>query len=254
MIGIEKEEEDRERIEFNQPYNCIKLHFGNSNEILPRLSWEENEKTIAWLDYDIVLDMSVLNDIRFYCTSASAGSILLITVDANPDKLGEPGKRLTQLKKNVGTDKLPGDVEEKHLPDWGTAMLYRKVIHNEIKEIITARNGGLSEGSKLFYKQLYYFLYSDGTNMLSVGGLLYDEEMLGAVENITFENLSFLRFGTDPYIINVPNLTIREKRILDTKLPRENLLEMAKIPVPEEDIGYYAELYRWFPTFTEAEL
>ena len=50
LISIEKEEKDKRRFRFNRPYKCIKLCFGNANDVLPNLSWAK--KIILWLDYD----------------------------------------------------------------------------------------------------------------------------------------------------------------------------------------------------------
>ena len=53
-ISIEKDVQNHERFEFNRPYRCIRIEFGESNEVLPKLAWDV--KTIVWLDYDYTLE------------------------------------------------------------------------------------------------------------------------------------------------------------------------------------------------------
>ena len=50
MISIEKDEDRRERFEFNKPFDCIEVRYGHSNQVLPKCDWAP--RTILWLDYD----------------------------------------------------------------------------------------------------------------------------------------------------------------------------------------------------------
>ena len=91
--------------------------------------------------------------------------------------------------------------------------------------------------------------------MLTLGGVMYIEEMAQTINEIDFEqNLSFIRTGNDSYLIERTNLTLREMRFIDTMLPLEGDEDLDEIPVAERDIRNYADLYRWYPRFTEAEL
>src|SRR4051812_32120603 len=51
MKSIERDVENRARFEFNKPFRCIEMEFGESNLVLPTLPWADIP-TIAWLDYD----------------------------------------------------------------------------------------------------------------------------------------------------------------------------------------------------------
>jgi hypothetical protein len=177
MVSIEKDDFNRKRFEFNKPFDCIRLEFGLSNDVIPRLNW--NEKTILWLDYDTKLDGTALADIKFFCAFAPVASVLIVTVNAQPDEIPGSGDineyRLEQLKNRVGEEKVPLTITGKDLRGWDNAKIFSRIILNEIQETLNDRNGGLHPSSKLHFRQLFNFHYSDGAKMLTVGGLLFEE-------------------------------------------------------------------------------
>lgn len=248
MISIERDVENRERFLFNLPYKCISVEFDESNVVLPRLEWKI--PTILWLDYDDRLNANMLTDVKFFCASALPGSLLILTVNAQPDKLGEP--RLDQLRQRVGEEKVPLDVNEHSLSGWETAQVYRRIINNEIAETLMQRNGTLSVGSRLQYKQLMHFHYADGAKMLTVGGVIYDEGQKGIIAGCHFEALPFVKTEQVPYEIETPNLTYREIHHLDSQLPTQDHQELTTA-VPLRDREVYSRVYRYFPTFAETE-
>lgn len=248
MTSIEHDKPARQRFLFNLPFRCVEMKFGESGEILPKLDW--SARTILWLDYDRPLDSDILADIELFFTSAISGSVIVVTVDARPEN--PTRNRLDVIKDSLG-DKVPRDLTEKNLDGWGTAHTYRKIIHNQIQESLAKRNGGLQNGSKIIYRQLFNFNYQDTTKMLSVGGLIYDEGQSDVVSACGFGSFHFLREREDAYEIQVPNLTLREIRLIDSKLPNANVGSIASW-LPREDLEKYSLIYRYFPSFVEAEL
>ena len=102
------------------------------------------------------------------------------------------------------------------------------------------------------FEQVFHFLYSDGAQMLTVGGVLYatdDEPKLRACE---FDELFYVRSSDEPYIIDVPCLTMKEMRYLNAQLPLGMGNPAPPPGVPPSDVAKYRELYRYFPTFAEA--
>jgi hypothetical protein len=95
---------------------------------------------------------------------------------------------------------------------------------------------------------------SEETKMLTMGGLLYEEQQADVVTQCAFENLSFVHSSEEPYQIDAPNLTYRELRHLDSFLPVEDMSNLKVEPIPDADVRKYARLYRYFPTFAEAEV
>ena len=250
MVSVEIHENKRRRVEFNRPFKCIELEFGSSNEVLPRLSW--NERTIAWLDYDYKLDSSVLTDAGFFSSRALSGSVLIITVDAEKE---DPDGRVERLREAVGSDRVPHDVTRKVLAqEWGLAAVSRRIVENAILETLADRNGPLATGKRMRYRQLFNFRYKDGARMATFGGVFYDEMDEKILEGCRFHELSFVCAGENAYVIEVPILTHREIIRLDSQLPCSDPGMIECPGVSAEDVRRYSHVYRWFPVFVEAEL
>ena len=248
-VSIEHDVEHKNRFEFNRPYRCITLEFGDSNDILPSLPW--NVRTITWLDYDYKLEQGILTDVGFVCASSPSGSIILVTVDARPDAYK---KRVSSLKSRIEETRIPNGLHDADMAKWGTAEVYRTIITNEIDTTIKERNGGLERGSRFLYKQLFNFHYADGAKMLTLGGILYNEREAKLEAKCGFENFDFVKTGKEPYLIDVPNLTLKEMRHLDRQLPCTDTKQLSASSISENDIVRYAKIYRYFPAFVEAEI
>ena len=192
MISIEKDENNKERFEFNRPFRCIKMEYGSSNQVLENINFEV--RSILWLDYDGRLDKEVLLDINSFCSKAVPGSIIIISINVEPERDIENRVRL--LREAVGSNRIPEGMLEKDLAQWGTAKICRKIIYNEIMQIFDGRNGVRSKGNMICFKQLFNFHYSDGAKMLTIGGLIYDEGQSALVDQCSFGDLSFIRKGS----------------------------------------------------------
>ncbi|MBM0740245.1 hypothetical protein JOY44_01055 [Phormidium sp. CLA17] len=250
MYSIERDTNNKKRFEFNRPFGCIEICFGESNDILPTMQWKDT-KSIVWLDYDYKLNESVISDIKTVFSSACSGSVIAISVNAEPAPVGD---RFNELIRNVGEDRIPVGIDEKDFNKWNTANVYRDVINNEIQETIVNRNGGLDTNDKLIYRQLFNFHYEDNAKMLTVGGILYSRGQEPEFSRCLISQLEFVRTHTEPYLIKVPNFTYRELRYLDTQLPILNNLAVKLPGIPQSDIEAYSRIYRYFPMFAETEL
>lgn len=250
LVSIERVKDQCARFELNRPYRAIDLIFGESTEVLPELDWRA--RTILWLDYDGKLNANVLADISTFCRSCAAGSLLVVTVNAHQDNCNDE-RRLANLKERIGSENVPHDVKPKQLAGWDLAELNRRIIASKVEETVSVRNGARSSDTKLCYKQLFNFNYRDGARMLTTGGLIYDASQEDQVRNCGFDQLDFVRDGSEAYEIIVPNLTFREMRHIDAQLPPISGQEV-EAPIGDEDLAAYMAIYRYFPRFVEAEL
>ncbi len=250
LVSIEHETDSRDRFELNRPYGSIKLLFGESTELLPELDWRP--RTIMWLDYNCKLNADVLADVATFCRSCTAGSLLVMSVNVHPGE-GTDDQRLKALKRRVGSDKVPHDVDPKRLAGWDLAELSRRIVTAEMEETLLDRNGGLPPNTRLRYRQLFNFNYRDRARMLTTGGLVYDVGQDNLVSHCGFDQLDFVRNGPEAYEIVVPNLTFREMRHIDAQLPPAPD-QKVDAPVESEDLEAYMAIYRYFPRFVEAEL
>jgi len=250
MISIEVEEENEEWFEFNKPYDCIMAIFEHSNTVLPDLDWDI--PTILWLDYDGKLAAEVFPDITSFCSSAIAGSMLFITVNADARSYGCSKQRILKLTQDVGESRTPSGIKPSNLGNNGLPKVLRNIIDNEIDEILSIRNGVLPPEEQLNYRQLFNFVYKDGMQMLTVGGIFYKGEQQELIEKCSFSDFDYIKSGEDIYKIQVPNLTFREINFLNQHLPSAG--GPPETCIPKDEIEQYAKIYRYFPTFTEAEV
>lgn len=257
MVSIEKRKTDKARFEFNKPFDRIRIEYGDSNEVLPSLTWDL--KTILWLDYDGKLTDTILEDIACASMNLVSGSTLIVTVNAMPDfppstEEDVQDYRLEQFRKRVGSDKVPPDLKGKNLDRKEIATTYEQVILNEIAQTLRDRNGLFSDEHKVKYNPLFNFHYQDGAKMLTVGGIFYEARDEANLERCEFENLEFLKSDETLYEIEVPNLTHRERLYLDKTLLHGSSDDGKQIGLTEKDINNYKRLYRYFTTFAEIEL
>lgn len=265
MLSIEKDVNARACFTFNRPYKCIRLRFATSTEVLSTLRW--GRRTILWLDYDDRLDRAILGDIATACLRATSGSVVVMSVNAHPDP--EPSKedrdlyeeqtgkrfdlgdyRLRIAKALLG-DKLPAGTSGANLRGQELGKVFREIIHNQIVEQLSIRNALLPPKQKLAYRQLFHFRYRDGAQMLTVGGVLFRAADERNVAACGFDTLPFIRSGPEPCSIHAPCLTAKEIRHLNSQLPTKSSVKLRAAGVPDADIRRYAEVYRYFPTFTE---
>jgi hypothetical protein len=251
MVSIEKDEAHEQRYKDNCPYNCIDLRFGLSNTVLSKLSFDK--PVITWLDYTCRLNDSVLEDVRYVCSKAKSGSVLIVTVNA--DSLGTSGyKQLTQM---IRTNKA--DYQHvyrrysQELGKWAVASTYRQILHEEVGVTLRDRNGVLPSGERINCQQIFNFEYLDTKRMLTYGGVLYKNDDENSLRKCRFETCHCYKPKDEPYRIEVPILTLREMRMLDAQLPKDSD-KIKRGSVPESDVRKYTHIYRYFPSFVEAEL
>jgi hypothetical protein len=65
--------------------------------------------------------------------------------------------------------------------------------------------------------------------------------------------LNYIRSGDEPYNLAPPLLTYRELRYLDSQLPCD-ADELKAEGLSLEVLRHYAEIYRFYPTYAEAEV
>lgn len=250
MICIEREEHHAGRFEFNKPYKCIELKFGESVDLLPELEWMERP-TMIWLDYDDPMDSAILSDIGVVSTSLVSGSFLLVTVRNSAGDFGaNPRERLTKLRGEIGT-RLPDDVHHSELVPKSLGEVLWRIIDSEVKYKVNERSSGLRDSLQYKYEQILHFDYRDGARMLTVGGVIYQKSQRNQFTECNFASLPFSRTGKIPYGINPPPLTYKELKSLDSQLPGPPIPSLPG--VKRAQIRAYAEHYRYFPNYVEAD-
>ncbi|MEJ2882277.1 O-methyltransferase [Pedobacter sp. GR22-6] len=270
MVSIEKDQDNSNRFDFNRPYSCIKMEYGLSEDVLPNLNWQE--RSILWLDYDDRLLSSMLTDINTFISNATSGSLFILTCNAQADAAinqvnggldveKTTNHRIQELEKRIGRAKIPAGLTNAQLTHKTLPKLYYKILIDEINEQLALRNIDSIEDDIIEFVPLFNFLYKDGAQMLTMGGLVVKRGESNLVQTANFDSLSFIKRDENAFNIDIPNLTYKEIKYLDYHLhaeydqvgeqlqPTSNL---AQSGIPIDDIKKYAKIYRYFSSFAES--
>lgn len=259
MISIEKEESKKARFEFNKPFSCIDMHYGNATTILPNLELDKN-LNIIWMDYDGKIEDYVFSDIDSIVANSAAGSLFLVSINVEPSP-GEKGNRMQELVDRVGKNRIPVEFEDLNLNRTVLPQVIYEMIDTQIKKSLLERTGG--DKSILEYRQLFHYLYKDGAQMLTVGGILLDKKQNKAFKKLKTDNIKHLSSTAEPSKIKCPNLTYKEVHFLNNILPCEleftnngyiKNKEFKKLPLNHHDMKDFADIYRYYPNFSETNL
>lgn len=270
LVSIEQEVAKSKRFDFNVPYSGIKMKYGHSNTVLPNLELSLT-RNIVWLDYDDKVSGFMFSDINTFFSEAMPGSFFIISVNVEEDFMRIPENkednqptlkefRLNQLIERVGKERLPNEIMEQNMNTKNLSNATYQMIKRQIATSLLNRNGKKKDFVE--FMQVFNFSYKDNATILTVGGILFDKSQKVAVRKMGFNKLPFYSDKDESYKIQCPNLTFREIKALDKLLP--SVLERQgvgfkndafnKIPLIVTDVEKYAKVYRYYPTFTEANI
>src|SRR4029077_18259876 len=191
-VSIEKEDEKRKRFNFNKPYSCVSMYYGTAAEYFSTGPVAWTKPMIVWLDYDYRLSDSVLADIERVLEKARPGSLLVVTVDADPPPARE---RRRELGKELDFKRLFRFAERKiaNLNKNGLADVYHALATADIESKLRKARPDCR------WHQIFNFRYKDGARMLTLGGLIVDAEFEERMEACRFEDLPYFKSGTEPF-------------------------------------------------------
>lgn len=260
MISIEREANHAKSFEFNKPFRGIDMRFGDSASELPKIDW--SLRTIAWLDYDDPLSRSMLADLRTISLSAGSGSVLvasaqsetapLTTTSEDPDER-KPAETIESLKRAIGAARVPLNAQDSDLRGWKLSKLVRGAMRSEIDDCLNARNVGRPASQWLEFRQIGAWEYADGAKMTTLAGVFVDRGQNGIFASCGFEGLPFYCASEDAVRIEVPKLTPKEMRDIETRLPLVAGQQLDPGEAPLRDAKNFATFYRYLPTFASFE-
>lgn len=259
MISIESSTAVQQRVADNAPFR-IALKFGHSSRELRRLDW--TGRKFIWLDYDDRLDKSKLSDLRFIAGRAVSGTLLAVTVradaarefdqdkDSNDDAVDALGV-LDRFKENFDLAQFPPDLAEEDLIGAPFSHLCRTMMTTEIGAGLDVRNGATADPMR--FRTVCSFNYGDSVDMTTLVGLFHTEGDKGLADLCGFNQLDFLGDPNVPIEIEVPLLTVKEIRQLDSQLPLGLGVDLNFGSMPEGEGRKFQKFYRYFPSYVVLE-
>jgi len=253
MDCIEMEENVHKRQKFNKPIESINCIHSSLEEYLDAHDFEN--PVILWLDYtDPQAIPKQIETFSRHVITLPIGSIIRITLNANPGSLGKPKNilddeldyRLVRFKERLA-DYYPANLTSSDMSQKNFGKTLLEVLRLSVeKQILDVRD------RKIFWSLATN--YSDGQAMVTATLIVIkpdDNEVVAIIQNWEF-------FSTPqkPLVLDMPALSTLErltmescdnpKEILGFDLPRSNM--------DEDPFVSFRRFYRVFPHFSRIDL
>jgi len=245
MLTVEHDKDFEDRVRFNCPFKCIGISMDTATDVIPTLS--RDLRHILWLDYDYPIMRGILTDVYLAASQLTCGSILIITVDVEPPIKGkeDPYTNKEYFEEEAGEYsglRNINDFTKDNLPKTSGEILQN------------ALNDGLAGRQDADFYPLFHFLYADGHKMLTIGGVIASNIEKKMIRSIDTNCAYYLRtnLSSNPYQIEVPILTQKERHILDAAMPScSEDWQPDEFKLSPKDIDVYREIYRFLPAYAE---
>lgn len=255
MISIEENINERSRYEFNKPLKQIEMKYGKTTEVLPQLDLDKGMH-VVWLDYDSQFNENMVEDMKILAQSMASGSLFLISCNCSFEGNGA-SEQMSAFKKAIPN--YPSHVDENRYKSNGIPLVIKHIIDANIRDALLVRNR--SEAKKIEYLQLLYFFYRDNAPMMTVGGVLADEEKKARIlKTVSKAEFGFVKFNEDEkaFRIDVPPLTQKEIRHILQKLPlTKEDYDKTKDSfhgITCSEIEKFDKIHRYYPYYSEGRL
>jgi hypothetical protein len=269
MISIESDVSRSEKYIFNRPFECVKLRFGTSTEILGQLDYEK--KFVSWLDYDTAIAAHMLDDVSTLVDNIHPGSLVLVSYNSIAPKLNKlreefclPDAPHSELLKRKLESVLPVEYVPLEIPSQGLSkssiysQIVRKIFINKINNALASKNAALAQEEKWKCHQIAYFNYKDGADMSTLGWIFYQEENAEDFARCNFGELEFYSETDTACVIEIPNFTIKELRHLQEFMPLSTTgIDRERVHrdvYSDEDVQAFSRIYKYFPSFVDIEV
>jgi hypothetical protein len=244
MLSVEYDPKIKRRVEFNKPFDCVRTKIAPIGDVIPSLS--KDHKHMLWLDYDDILTESHLADVSTATATLSVGSILLITIDVEPPTdTDEPKDWFDYFQEQAGDYFNPA----LQLIDFSKSKLPRR----SVDFIFGAIKSGLSGRTGVGFIPMFNFLYEDGHQMLTLGGMIGTNVEKRLITSSGLNDKYYFRrsFKTAPCKITVPRLTRKERQYLDEFMPSQPAWKPKMFELSAANVKAYRQIYRFCPTYAE---
>lgn len=252
MTSIEGHPYNIKKLFFNKPFSCINVKMGFTSVVIPDLSYDM--KTIAWLDYDGVLDNYMFTDAENLLGLMPVNSIYIISCNYllnTSDSAGATFYSNDEFREKFG-DLVPYDVPDNCCTLSNAPITLYRMFKNICEKRIKDRN--LENGTNLVFQPLYYFIYQDGgAPMFTFGGII-KESALGLNE-LHIDDFDFIN-PAKPYKIDMPILTFYELSRLSQAVgdaKAEQQIERDCI-LQRGEIEKFKKFYKYMPNYFDVRL
>jgi hypothetical protein len=254
MVSIEHDMNNVNRVLFNRPFKDIDVIFQTSSEYI--FSIDRDKPHILWLDYDGAIEHYQLVDIETAASTLSSGSILIVTFDVDSDKAGDIKIRESSpdIRPHAWYNRFREESGEHFNPAWKDPDFCASEISKRTTEVTkSAIISGLSMRKEISFELLFNFLYADGHEMLTIGGIICSKQDQKKLRSIEWDDVPFVsrKWSLDPFRIDVPVFTRKERLHLDSHMPCEPGWSPSEFEISKDAIEAYCKIHRYCPLYAE---
>ena len=244
LVSVERDDDIERRTRFNQPFSSVQIEIMEIGEYIPRL--QSDAKHIVWLDYDYRLSQDMIKDVRACGATLAIDSFVLVTVDV------EPPKDSRGASDNFAS--YWGAASNLWVPSWKNNDFTRSKLHLRARDLIAnAFREGTSGRPNVEPIPCFYFVYADGHRMATLGVQIGGPQQACRLQKIKASGADYLvlDFSGQPFQIDVPVLTRRERPLLEGAVPAGDYHRVRNTGVGEEEFRKFEKIYRFLPSYGE---
>ena len=257
IVSIERDEDTFERQKFHSFSANLDLIYGDFDNFIADFSSSGRE--IFWLDYTN-LEIGHFDDFKSILQKVSENSVVKITVRAElPSNAGSRNRdRKWRNFQEKYSEILPSTVQQEDIEKLPNFI-------NLLQEMlqITSQQAFSASGESVF-QLLNSSYYKEPTRMLSVTGIVCNKSKVPEIER-WFKNWKFINIKwEEPYNIDVPILSIKERLHLERYLPTGDptgcaLSEVLDYRIDEDEkhlekLQQYEKFSQYYPYFARVSI
>lgn len=267
LVCVEAEEDVHKRQLFNRPIQGVECVHETLEEYLE--SHDHDRRCIIWLDYTDPRDISdQIGRFALSVGEVALGSILRITLNANPSSLGTP--RPEEITAKIG-DLPPGDPGKPTMQEW-RLQRFRERLGALFPNGLTAEGMTFKEFGKSVLRALQIAVekellshperevvwalathYADGQAMATATLVV-----CGANEGVLtpiVQDWEFFSTPDAPHVLDMPSLSTMERLSMESS---EDPRAALGFDLPVSDMGQdpfeaFDRFYRIYPHFSRVE-
>ncbi|WP_049848403.1 O-methyltransferase [Trabulsiella odontotermitis] len=237
MISLEKTENTHDRQKFNMPVACVDIGEKpqTSGEFLTNYNFKKRTRHVVWLDYTEPSELNEqLNEVQLLCSKLNPYDIIKVTLNAHAETLGKDNTRPNSVDPREYRAERLTEILDAFSPyplmrEHAGSKIYPTTLLHALKKAMVM---GVSNKPEVIIQPLSSFFYADGQGMLTATAVILESK-----ENIIDKFFKKSRLVHWPFLdkewikprdISVPVMSIKERLLIESKLPNGTPEEITK--------------------------
>jgi hypothetical protein len=251
MVSIEHDYRYPKRVRFNKPFADIDIRLEPAADFISQI--DRQKRHILWLDYDGPIHREQLEDLNVSASLLAPGSLLIATFDVDFDRADEI-RDLAPTDRQLGwRRRFERETGVYYHPAWTTQDFAASAVARRSIDVASAAiESGVNMRPDITYDNVFSFLYADGHEMLTIGGIVSSGRERTLMDKVDWTALRFIRrdLAGEPFRIDIPVLTRKERLHIDSNLPA-GAKWAPEFELDSGELAKYTSVYEYCPLYAE---